>query len=132
MTYLMRSGALWRVVRDAAAAFTLFLVIMALTAPSHCHNCQPRLGDFLSLSAQAGELTKDVVSDLPGTAASMALVATPAQSSSKEPVFRTTDHKQAVYLLAAVLSLLAAFNLALFRHLRRVNASPRPGRWRRD
>ena len=127
MTKLTRPGTALRLVRDAAAVFTLFLVLMALTAPASCRNCPARIGDFLSLSAQAGELTKDVISDLPGTAASLALVATPSQSLAKQPVFRQTDHRHALVLLAAVLSLLAAFNLAIFRHLRRVNASPRRG-----
>lgn len=131
MKTLVRSATIKRLARDTGAAFVLFLALLAV-APSSSTGAAPRFGDFLSLSAQAGELTKDVVSDLPGTAASLALVATPPQKAAGTNVFRRTSHQNAVLLLAAVFSLLAAFNLAFFRHVRRVNASPRRSVWRRD
>lgn len=127
MTYLVRSSTAWRIARDAAVTFVLLLAVMTLTGRPGCINCAGRFGDFLSLSAEAGERTKDVVSDLPGTAASLALVATPRQHGMPPPVFRHTNAHVATLLLAAVLSLLLAFNLAFVRHLRRVNASPRRG-----
>lgn len=131
MTTLVRSATFRRIARDTAAAFVLFFALFALV-PACTSSNGARFGDFLSLSAQAGELTKDVVSDLPVTAASLALVATPPQKAGGANVFRRTNHHDAVLLLAAVFSLLAAFNLAFFRHVRRVNASPRRSVWRRD
>lgn len=125
MRTLTNSGSTRRIARDAVAAFALFVALIALGPASSCNSCGNRFGDFLSISAQAGELTKDVVADLPGTAAALAIVATPPPAKAKATVFRETSPQSAWLLLAAVLSALTALNLAFARHLRRVNASPR-------
>ncbi len=125
MRTLRKTGSARRFARDAAATFALFMALIALGPSSSCHNCSNRFGDFLSISAQAGELTKDVVADLPGTAASLAIVATPPPAKPKPTIFRETSPHDAWLVLAAVLSALTALNLAFARHLRRVNASPR-------
>lgn len=125
MRTLTKSGSARRLARDSAAAFALFMALIALGPASSCDRCGNRFGDFLSISAQAGELTKDVVADLPGTAAALAIVATPPPARAKPTAFRETGPNGAWLVLAAVLSALTALNLAFARHLRRVNASPR-------
>jgi hypothetical protein len=71
---------------------------------------------------------------------------TPApQATAPEPVHRLTllsfeprvgrasapSERQSLGLLSLAFALLAAFNLAIWRHLRRAYASPRRGVWRR-
>jgi hypothetical protein len=121
-----------RVVLDASAGLALFMVVLVLAGhPSKCPACASGVGDFIGLSAQAGELTRDVVADLPNTAASLTLVAVPRPAQANDTVFRRTSHENALVLMAAIFASLGALNLAFFRHLRRVNASPRRGGWGR-
>lgn len=71
----------------------------------------------------------------PATEVSSINVAATNQASAHNPgeglVFRQTDRQMALIILASVFSLLVAFNLAFFRHLRRAYAPRRSKQWRR-
>ena len=117
---------------DMLAGLALFAFLVAVTSHSDCSVAQSaRPSDLLAWSAQAGERTKDMVSDPANTAGPLTMVAIPRTSAAAEAAYRRNEHQSTMLMLAALFSMLVAGNLAFFRHLRRVNASPRSGGARR-
>ena len=66
------------------------------------------------------------------TAASQPFISTESRFASPVPAHEMrTSRRQALWLLSLTLAAIFALNLAFWRHLRRVYASPRRGVWRR-
>ncbi len=105
---------------DACAAFGLF-VLMTLALSSGPSSASPH--DFLSAPVAMGKNTS------PALAASgegkIFQVTSKSSSATNGAVYRQTDTASAWLLLSLAFSVLAAFNMALIRHLRQAYASPR-------
>jgi hypothetical protein len=103
--------------------FTTFL--LAVSAHERTSAATHRLSGLLSISSSAGELLKFTLDDSPLIAAAVVATAVPVPQSSAFSAPHSPATKSAILLLAGVFSLIVAFNLAFFRHLRREYASPR-------
>jgi hypothetical protein len=95
---------------DAAAGLALFIVFAVLASGGASYGGSPPFDGVPSLGA-AGDVWAN------GPAAAKALM----QVAPQPP---DPANQASLYLLAAVFSALVAFNLAFFRHLRRVYAAP--------
>jgi hypothetical protein len=84
------------------------------------------LSEAVAGEAIAGRAVE--VSAPPGPSAENAIIAAAQLRPASDPLRarRLSDFA----ILCLTFSLLVAFNLAFWRHLRRVNASPRRGEWR--
>lgn len=79
----------------------------------------PAFSDLLSISANAAELTTATdKTDALAEAAYIVKAAVPVPPTASDGVFRNTTGATAMTLMAAIFSLLFAFNVAFFRHLR--------------
>ena len=119
---LLRSAMrLSRVATDTLAALAVFVFILAATSSADRSRAgSVRANDFVGLSDSAREPATRIVDDMPRAAAALAMVSVPDAGS------RQVSQHPALFVLAAVFSLLAAANLAFLRHLRRVSVrSPR-------
>jgi hypothetical protein len=103
--------------------FTTFL--LAVSAYERTSDATHRLSGLLSISSSAGELLKFSLDDSPLIAAAVVATAVPVPQSSAFGAHHSPSTNIAILLLASVFSLIVAFNLAFFRHLRREYASPR-------
>lgn len=114
-----------RVAADALFALAAFVFLVAATSSDRSAAGSVRPNDLVGLSDSARETASGLTTDMPRSAASLALVAVPDAPLQRESVFRRTQQQPAVLVLAAVFSLLAAANLAFLRHLRRVSSIAR-------
>ena len=123
------SRLIWRTAADALIGLILFVTFAtAIGAYERASVARHRLGDFLAVSASAGDLLDFSLGDSPLLAAAVLATAVPVQHRSVENHIRQLHRspRHAAYpLLAGIFSALVAFNLAFFRHLRREYASPR-------
>lgn len=103
--------------------FTTFL--LAVSAHERTSVATHHLSGLLSISSSAGELLKFSLDDSPLIAAAVVATAVPVPQASAFSAPHTPATDNAILLLAGVFSLIVAFNLAFFRHLRREYASPR-------
>lgn len=115
-------GSAAQFIRDAAVAMAIssFVIFGFLTNPSSA-NPWP-LNQSLHPSPSETLATKAIVDD-----ADRPVIAIPTVASTSSPnaVYKRTSVTAALVLLAAGLSLAAAFNLAVLRHFRRAYANPR-------
>ena len=126
---MSKAGPLRLVLRTTADVliglilFTIFL--LAVSAHERTSVATHRLSGLLSISSSAGELLKFSLDDSPLIAAAVVATAVPVPQNSAFSAPRSPATDSAILLLASVFSLIVAFNLAFFRHLRREYASPR-------
>lgn len=114
-------------VRDMGLGALAFIAIPALAM-----TIAPDRDGWAVSEASAGEViaTRAIeVSAPPGAVAENAIVAAAQLRPSGDPMFNRKLREMAV--LGLTLSLLAAFNLALFRHLHRVNMATKRAQVRR-
>jgi len=113
-----------RTAADVCIGLILFVSFaLAISAHQRTSAATHRLGGLLSISSSAGELLKFSLDDSPLIAAAVVATAVPVPQTA---AFSAPHHKGgAIVLLGAIFSIIVAFNLAFFRHLRREYASPR-------
>lgn len=116
-----------RPIIDATVALGLFMFVsMAVTsAPSSAnpHNPGPA-AQYRSMIAPAvaqGDEQRTIVE-----------IATTSSEASPDAVYRRTSFSAAFVLLSLAFSIIVAFNLAFFRHMRRAYATGRGGKRLRD
>ena len=115
-----------RTVADVFIGLILFVTfVLALSAHERTVVATYRLGDLLAISSSAGELLKFSLDDSPLMAAAVVATAVPLPQGAAFSAPRHTPKNAAVVLLGGIFSMIVAFNLAFFRHLRREYASPR-------
>lgn len=115
-----------RTLADTLIGLALFLTFaFAFSTYERSSLATHRLSDILAVSSSAGDLLKFSLDDSPLLAAAVVATAVPVQHTGVPAVLPHTTRKTAFALLAGIFSLLVAFNLAFFRHLRREYASPR-------
>jgi hypothetical protein len=123
------AGPLRLALRTAADVFIgliLFVTfVLALSAHERTAAATHRLGDLLAISSSAGDLLKFSLDDSPLMAAAVVATAVPVPQGTAFTVPHQTPKNAAIMLLGGIFSLIVAFNLAFFRHLRREYASPR-------
>ena len=115
-----------RTVADVFIGLILFVTfVLALSAHERTAAATHRLGDLLAISSSAGELLKFSLDDSPLMAAAVVATAVPVPQGAAFSAPRQTPKNAAIVLLGGIFSMIVAFNLAFFRHLRREYASPR-------
>lgn len=119
--YRGRVAGFRRPVIDALTAFSAFAVVASCLAAQPLAASPFFAPSALSLPAPNGSPIAAVARD---EAAPVVQIATTASSNSSNAIFRRTSDQAATMLLAVSFSLLAALNLAFFRHLRRVYVRP--------
>ncbi len=124
-----RTVSRWRVVRPAADAVVAFAVFAVLTgALSSQPSIASPITPLIALSVPAPSVPAPNGSSLAVVAiddnAPVVQIATTTANSSNA-VYRRTSDQTAILLLAMSFSILAAFNLAFFRHLRQAYARPK-------
>jgi len=117
-----------RTVADACIGLVLF-ASFAVAVGLYEHNVDAtyRLSDLLPVSASAGDFFKFSIDDSPFIAAAVVATAVPVPQSAVFAGPPPVPADMALGMLAAIFSAIVALNLAFFRHLRRVYASPRRG-----
>jgi hypothetical protein len=125
---MSKAGRLRLVLRttaDITIGLILFVTFaLALSAHERTSAATHRLGSLLSVSSSAGDLLKFSLDDNPLIAAAVVATAVPVPQTAFSAPHPPTKGN-AILLLAGVFSMIVAFNLAFFRHLRREYASPR-------
>jgi len=117
---ILRTGA------DACIGLTLFVTfVLCVSAYERNSAATHRLGGLLAVSSSAGDLLKFSLDDSPLIAAAVVATAVPVPEAAAFTAPRHAPRSVALLLLAGIFSGIVAFNLAFFRHLRRVYASPR-------
>lgn len=106
---------------DAIAAGIVFVLFTAVTTSAPVHAC-PFSAAFATLDHAASAPTLKAIA--PAEPPPIIEIATTSSPSDPNAVFRRTSHGAAWVLLGLSFSLLAAFNLSIFRHLRHVYARP--------
>lgn len=115
-----------RTLADVFIGLILFVTfVLAVGAHERTAAATHRLGDLLSVSSSASELLKFSLDDSPLVAAAVVATAVPVPQSAAFSAPRQTPKNAAMLLLGGIFSMIVAFNLAFFRHLRREYASPR-------
>jgi hypothetical protein len=115
-----------RTAADACIGLILFVTFaLAISAHERTSAATHRLGGLLSISSSAGELLKFSLDDNPLIAAAVVATAVPVPQAAAFSAPRNTTKGTAILLLGSAFSMIVAFNLAFFRHLRREYASPR-------
>lgn len=115
-----------RTAADACIGLILFVTFaLAISAHERTSAATHRLGGLLSISSSAGELLKFSLDDNPLIAAAVVATAVPVPQAAVFSNPRHTTKGTAILLLGSAFSMIVAFNLAFFRHLRREYASPR-------
>ena len=126
MSYAGPLRLVLRTVADVCIGLILFVTfVLALSAHERTVATTHRLGDLLAISSSAGELLKFSLDDSPLMAAAVVATAVPMPQGAPFIAPRHTPKNAAIVLLGGIFSMLVAFNLAFFRHLRREYASPR-------
>jgi hypothetical protein len=112
-----------RIALDAAAGLVLFVIIALAAGTGRAENADRPATAISASIASSGERGPD--------GAKLAGISWSAAQPSSATAALGPDRNTAYYLLAAVFSALAAFNLGFFRHLRRIRAVPsaREDRW---
>lgn len=132
MTVKSKPKPMRRAAADAVLGLSLFLAFAFGLLGS------PSLTDFTSSQASAAEMARVAAFTGPlvhATAAETAAAKPAILVSARADLLSGPGRTTAVLLLAGVFTILFAFNLAFFRHLRQVYASPRrrassnPGQW---
>ena len=119
----LRTRRLRRALRDWMLGLGLFAVLATGLAGD------PRTWTATSASAADTAIARAIdVTSPPGPAAENAMVATLLRAPAL-PI--DSSRGSAILILGLTFSLMFAFNLEIWRHLRRVYASPRRGAWRR-
>ena len=117
-----------RTVADACIGLVLFAgFAVAVGLYEHNVDATYRLSDLLPVSASAGDFFKFSIDDSPFIAAAAVATAVPVPQSAVFAGPPPVPADMALGMLAAIFSAIVALNLAFFRHLRRVYASPRRG-----
>lgn len=112
---------LWRGLRDLALGAGLFVVLSLGLAGDPSHGlCSP-------VSASEGVATAIEAISAGAAGADDAVVA--ALTSRAVPA--RAGRREELFILGLSFAFMFAFNLAIWRHLRRVYASPRRGAWRK-
>lgn len=126
MSQIPASKTLRRAALDAGIGLTLFLSLaFGLLEASD-------FGFTGSNPAEAAEISRIAAStDLSTFISPVELAAAKQPISSDQTSLAAAPDRGAVFLLAAVFAALFSFNLAFFRHLRRVYAKPRHTRVQR-
>jgi hypothetical protein len=115
-----------RTAADACIGLILFVTFaLAISAHERTSAATHRLGGLLSISSSAGELLKFSLDDNPLIAAAVVATAVPVPRAAAFSAPHHTTKGTAILLLGSAFSMIVAFNLAFFRHLRREYASPR-------
>lgn len=114
-----------RPILDAAAAGIVFILLTAVMTSAPVRAC-PFSAAFSSLDRTVAPPALKAIAQ-PGPAPIIE-IATTSSASAPNAVFRRTSDTAAWSLLGLTFSLLAALNLAIFRHLRRAYAPPRARR----
>ena len=115
-----------RTTADVLIGLILFVTFaLAISAHERTSSATHRLGGLLSISSSAGELLKFSLDDNPLIAAAVVATAVPVPQAAALSAPRHTTKGTAILLLGSAFSMIVAFNLAFFRHLRREYASPR-------
>jgi hypothetical protein len=115
-----------RTTGDILIGLVLFAsFVLAVGACERTSAATHRLGGLLSVSSSAGELLKFSLDDSPLIAAAVVATAVPVPETAAFSAPRQTTKGTAILLLGSIFSVIVAFNLAFFRHLRREYASPR-------
>jgi hypothetical protein len=115
-----------RTAADVCIGLILFVSFaLAISAHQRTSAATHRLGGLLSISSSAGELLKFSLDDSPLIAAAVVATAVPVPQTAAFSAPHHTTKGGAIVLLGAIFSMIVAFNLAFFRHLRREYASPR-------
>lgn len=118
-------------VADTAVGLGLFCLIVSLVGAEPAGPAVAPFSDLVAISANAAEIARMPAN--PAAAAQAASVVNSAVPVTRESssLFRFTDQKTAMWMLAVIFSGLFAFNLTFLRHLRRQHAPARPRQWRR-
>jgi hypothetical protein len=116
-----KGGELRRVVGDFLLALALFWAV-ALGVSNSDHRAHAVPLPAISQDARSP--------DTPALSRTSAHLAHPGPTASA-PRWGETSREQALALLSLAFAAIAALNLAFWRHLRRVYASPRRSVWRR-
>jgi hypothetical protein len=126
---MSKTGPLRLVLRTTADVFIGLVLftsfVLAVSAYERTSAATHRLGGLLSVSSSASELLKFSLDDSPLIAAAVVATAVPVPQTGAFSVPRHTTKGTAILLLGSIFSMIVAFNLAFFRHLRREYASPR-------
>ncbi|PPC85649.1 MAG: hypothetical protein CTY31_02470 [Hyphomicrobium sp.] len=115
---------------DAIGALVVFTLVSAIIV-SHPSAASPHtVGTVMVETTHATLIQNAVVNE--DDNAPVVQIATTSSSKNSNAVFRRTSTDAAWGLLAVAFSILAALNLAIFRHLRRVYAVPSQSRINRQ
>jgi hypothetical protein len=115
---------------DAIGALVVFTLVSAIIV-SHPSAASPHtVGTVMVETTHATLIQNAVVNE--DDNAPVVQIATTSSSKNSNAVFRRTSTDAAWGLLAVAFSILAALNLAIFRHLRRVYAVPSQRRTNRQ
>jgi hypothetical protein len=126
MSKLRPLRLLLRTTADVCIGLILFVTfVLAVSAYERNSAATHRLGGILAVSSSAGDLLKFSLDDSPLIAAAMVATAVPVPQAAAFTAPHHAPKGVVLLLLAAIFSGIVAFNLAFFRHLRRVYASPR-------
>ncbi|HEY8194231.1 MAG TPA: hypothetical protein VIF13_04210 [Hyphomicrobium sp.] len=117
-----RRSVVLRPILDAIVAGTVFLFLTCLTSSAPVRAC-PFSAAFAGIEHSIKPSTLKAVGE-PGPAPIIE-IATTSSAWDSNAVFRRTSDTAAWSLLGLSISLLAALDLAIFRHLRRVYAVQR-------
>ncbi len=109
-------------VKDAAAGLAAFVVLVALVYPDGAAAIAIGSSDKSVISSGVQPTIKADAAHPPHATTVKAAAHLPHRPSLT--MFQRTDKQTALILMAAVFSALVAFNLAFFRHLRRLYARP--------
>jgi hypothetical protein len=112
---------LLRPVRDAAATFVVFAVVTMTCASAPSSASPTQVGHLTALAPPAAATTLAAS----GGAKTLTYVADRSQGLVTASSTRPTSRETAWSLLGLGVSLLAALNLAFYRHLRHAYANPR-------
>ena len=111
-----------RPVLDAAATFAV-LCILGLTLGTAPTSASPNIPGAASYQAALSPAAVKAIGEL--NERPVVEIATTSSAASPDAVYRRTSVQAAWGLLMLALSVVAALNMALFRHLRQAYADPR-------
>jgi len=119
----MVRGSVYRTIRrsalDAGIGLAIFLALAAAITFEKSSVAPPQFSDLISMSANAAEFAQAPGNEgVAEKAAGIVKSAVPIPPSPADGVFRNTTGTTAMALMAGIFSLLFAFNVAFFRHLR--------------
>ena len=126
-----RFNRLHKPMRDFLCALVIFSALFAMMSPTRYEWAPiPVLSLISGSSATAADYRRNAVSDVANGAPIRRSQGLTYPKTFSQHVLPRADMPLISTLLALVFSSIIAFNLALLRHLRRVNASSRRGAWK--